>query len=73
MQITTTSGRQISCKQKKTGVKPGATTVRVKLCAKATAALKRLSRKKRRTFTVTATFTASGKADTVKVPGRRTR
>jgi hypothetical protein len=77
LQITTTSGRRISCKQKKTGVKPGATTVRVKLCAKATAALKRLSAKKRRTFTVTATFTAAGKADTVKatvkVRGRRNR
>lgn len=77
LQITTTSGRQISCKQKKTGVKPGATTIRVKLCAKATAALKKLSRKKRRTFTVTATFTAGGKTDTVKatvkVPGGRKR
>lgn len=77
LQITTTSGRKISCKQKKSAVKPGASTVRVKLCAKATAALKKLSRKKRRTFTVTATFTAGGKADTakatVKVPGRRKR
>jgi hypothetical protein len=77
LQITTTSGRRISCKHKKTDVKSGATTVRVNLCAKATAALKTLSRKKRRTFTVTATLTAGGKADTVratiKVPGRRKR
>jgi hypothetical protein len=75
LRVTVSSGKKITCKSIKTSVNAGTKTVSIKLCARATAALKRLSKKKKLKFAVSATFTAAGKAKAVKtsvgVPGTR--
>jgi hypothetical protein len=73
LRIAISSGRKIACKAKRLSVAAGSRTVRVKLCAKATAALKKLSPKKKLKLSVRATYSAAGKSTTVrrtvKVPG----
>jgi hypothetical protein len=74
LRITVTRGKKISCKGKATQVKAGEQTVRFKLCAKATAALKKLSKKKKLKFAISAAFTSTSMTivkGTVSVPGTK--
>jgi hypothetical protein len=75
LKVAVASGKKVACKATRTSVKAGTASVTVKLCAKATAALKKLSRKRTLKVAVTASLTAGGRTTsakrTVRVPGTK--